>query len=161
MELIRIVALVAVTVTSGLSAGMFYVFTHTIMPGLGRAGDRTFVGGFQAIDKAIINPWFMLGYLGPLVLGLVAAVLHLGADVRAVLLWLVAALVLYVPMLVITARVHLPLNREIGASGDPDQNADLAAVRHRFEARWVRWNTVRTVLTTAAFACTVGALVAA
>jgi uncharacterized membrane protein len=67
MELLRVAALVAATLTTGLSAGMFYVFSHAIMPGLGRANDRTFVGGFQAIDKAIVNPWFLFGYLGSVV----------------------------------------------------------------------------------------------
>lgn len=161
MELLRVAALIAATVTMGLSAGLFYAFAHDIMPGLGRSDDRTFVGGFQTIDKAINNPWFMLGYLGPLVFGALAAVLWLGDPERSVLLWLVAAIVLYVAMMVVTARVHLPLNRELAAAGDPDQIADLAAVRERFESTWVRWNVVRTVLTTAAFGCTVGAVVVA
>ena len=35
----------------------------------------------------------------------------------------------------------------------------LAAARERFEARWVRWNIVRTVASTGALACIVWALV--
>jgi uncharacterized membrane protein len=159
MELLRVAALVAATLTTGLSAGMFYVFSHAIMPGLGRANDRTFVGGFQAIDKAIVNPWFLFGYLGSVVCSLLAAALHLGAGQRtAVLPWLLVAFVLCVAVLVITARVHLPLNAEIKAAGDPDQIADLGAVREQFEATWVRWNLVRTVLSTVAFGATIVAL---
>jgi uncharacterized membrane protein len=47
--------------------------------------------------------------------------------------------------------VHVPLNNEIKAAGQPDQIPDLAAVRSRLESRWVRWNLVRTVLTLLAF----------
>jgi hypothetical protein len=36
--------------------GAFVVFWHTIMPGLARTDDRTFVSAFQSIDKAIITP---------------------------------------------------------------------------------------------------------
>jgi uncharacterized membrane protein len=159
VELLRIAALVAATITTGLSAGMFYVYAHDIMPGLGRANDRTFVGGFQAVDKAIVNPWFVVAYLGALVFTMLAAALHLGRNERTTVLpWLLIALVLYVAVLVITARVHLPLNAEIQAAGDPDQIANLAAVRERFEATWVRWNLVRTVLATIAFGAVVGAL---
>lgn len=55
MELLRGVALVAATITTGLMAGVFGLYTHTIMPGLRRTDDRTFVAAFQSIDKAIIN----------------------------------------------------------------------------------------------------------
>src|SRR6266508_2115124 len=95
MELARGAALVAATVTMGLMAGVFALYAHTIMPGLGRTDDRTFVGAFQSIDRAIINPLFLPAFLGALVLTGLAAVLHLGADGRSVLPWAVAAFVLY------------------------------------------------------------------
>jgi uncharacterized membrane protein len=67
-----------------------------------------------------------------------------------VLPWTLAAVLLYLPVIVITMRVNVPRNNEIKAATDPD----LAAVRSRFdEARWVRWNNVRAVLSTAALAC--------
>src|SRR5690348_2134118 len=69
--------LAAAVLTMGLMAGVFGVFTHTIMPGLRQTDDRTFVGAFQSIDRAIINPWFMAAFFGALVLTGLAAVLHL------------------------------------------------------------------------------------
>lgn len=159
MQLFRGVALVAATVTMGLIAGLFYVFAHAIMPGLGRGDDRTFVGGFQQIDKAIINPWFLASFLGALVFTALAAALHLGGGGRPVLAWTLAALVLYLVALVITFRVNIPLNNEIRAAGNPDRIADLAAVRARFEPTWVRWNIGRAVASAAAFGCLTWALV--
>jgi uncharacterized membrane protein len=73
------IVLLLATLTSGLVAGVYVFYAHTVMPGLGRAGDRTFVAGFQALDRAIVNPWFMVSaFLGAPVLTLVAALLHLG-----------------------------------------------------------------------------------
>jgi len=67
--------------------------------------------------------------------------------------WILAAAVLYLVVFVITVRVNVPLNDAIKAAGDPEQ-IDAAAVRERFsEATWVRWNVVRTGLTTAALGC--------
>jgi uncharacterized membrane protein len=61
---------------------------------------------------------------------------------------------------IITIRVNVPLNDEIKAAGDPDQIAELAVVRERFdEARWIRWNVVRALATTAAFGCLAWTLV--
>lgn len=158
MQVLQGVVLVAAVITAGLSAGFFFAFSHTIMPGLGGGGDRTFVGGFQAIDRAVINPWFLISYLGPLILSGVAGALHLSADSRSVLLPAALGFVLYVVMMVITARVHLPLNAQLKSAGDPDRIADLADTRERFETRWVRWNHVRTVLVLATFGCLTWAL---
>jgi uncharacterized membrane protein len=74
MELVRGAALIAATITMGLMAGVFGLYSHTIMPGLRRTDDRTFVGAFQSIDRTILNPWFMASFFGALALtGLAAA----------------------------------------------------------------------------------------
>jgi uncharacterized membrane protein len=161
LAVLRAVALVAATMTMGVTAGVFGLYAHTVMPGLGRTDDRTFVAAFQALDRAIVNAWFMVGgFLGALVFTGVAAVLHLGADGRSVLPWTVAAFVLYLAAFVSTIAVNVPLNNTIKAAGDPDQIADLAAVRARFdEARWARWNLARVLLSVAAFGCLTWALV--
>jgi uncharacterized membrane protein len=161
MDAVRALSLIAATMSMGLMAGVFGLYAHTVMPGLGRTDDRTFVGAFQAIDRAIINPWFLAGgFVGALVFTALAAVLHVPADRRSVLPWIAVALVLYLAVFVITVGVNVPLNDAIKAAGDPDRIADLAAVRERFdEARWVRWNNVRTVASTAAFGCLAWALV--
>jgi uncharacterized membrane protein len=161
MDSVRAISLIAATMSMGLMAGVFGLYAHTIMPGLGRTDDRTFVGAFQAIDRAIINPWFLAGgFVGALVFTALAAVLHLSADRRSVLPWIAVALVLYLAVFVITVGVNVPLNDAIKAAGDPDRIADLATVRERFdEARWIRWNNVRTAASTAAFGCLAWALV--
>ena len=161
MHTFQAVALIAATMTMGAMSGMFALYAHTVMPGLGRTDDRTFVGAFQAMDRAIFNVWFMAGgFLGALVFSATAAALLLGGDARGVLPWVVAALALYLVVVVITMTVNVPLNNAIKAAGDPHEVADLAAVRARFdEARWSRWNLARTVLCTAAFGLLTWALV--
>jgi uncharacterized membrane protein len=157
---LKLVTLLGATVTTGLMAGVFGLYAHTIMRGLGKTDDRTFVGAFQAIDRAIINPLFMAAFFGALVLSGVAAVLYLRDDGGSVVPWVAAAGALYLVVFVITIAVNVPLNDDIKAAGDPDQIADLAAVRAAFhETRWVAWNVVRAVANTAAFLCLTWALV--
>jgi uncharacterized membrane protein len=160
LELFRALVLIVATMATGLMAGVFGLYAHTVMPGLGRTDDRTFVDAFQSIDRAIINPLFMATFLGALVFTGIAAGLHLRGDGRSVLPWIVTALVLYLGTFVITIVVNVPLNDGIKAAGNPDRITDLAAVRQRFnEARWVRWNVVRAVTSTVAFGCLAWALV--
>jgi uncharacterized membrane protein len=159
MDVFRGVSLIAATITMGLAAGLFYTFSISVMPGLGRTADRSFVDAMQRINVAILNGWFALAFAGALVCTGLAALLQLGADGRAVLLWTLAALVLYGTVLAITFAINVPLNNQLDAAGAPDRIADLAAVRERFEATWVRWNVVRAVASTAAFGCLTWALV--
>jgi uncharacterized membrane protein len=150
--------LAAAVLVMGLMAGVFGLWAHTIMPGLRHTDDRTFVGAFQSLDRAIINPWFMAAFFGALVLTGLAAVLHLSGDKRNVLPWIGTAFVLYLVAVVITLAVNVPLNDAIKAAGDPARIGDLAAVRRHFdEARWSAWNLVRTLTSTAAFGCLVAA----
>jgi uncharacterized membrane protein len=159
-ELLRAAVLIAAAMAVGLMAGVFGLYAHTIMPGLGETDDRTFVGAFQEIDKAIINPLLIATLFGALAFTALATALHLGKDTRSMLPWLVAALLLYLAVVVITLAVNVPLNDDIKAAGDPDRIADLAAVRERFnETRWAAWNIVRAVASTAAFGCLAWTLV--
>ena len=152
------VVLVAATVLTGLAVGVIALYAHTIMPGLKKTDDRTFVGAFQSIDRAIINPWFMLTFFGALILIGVAAVLHFDADRRSALPWLVAAFVLYLVGVIITMAVNVPLNEAIKAAGDPN-HIDVARVRAAFhESRWAAWNYVRLVTSLAAFVILAGVL---
>jgi uncharacterized membrane protein len=160
MQSLRTATLVVATMTMGLMAGVFGLYAHAIMPGLRDTDDRTFVGAFQAIDRAIINPWFFASFLGALAFTGIAAGLELRGSERSVLRWVAAAFVLYLVVFVITIAVNVPLNDDIKAAGDPDRIADLAAVRERFdEAKWAAWNVVRAVATTVAFGCLAWALV--
>jgi uncharacterized membrane protein len=129
---LKLASVLAATITAGVMAGVFGLYAHTIMRGLGNADDRTFVAAFQSIDRAIINPLFMLAFLGALVFSGVAVVLYLRDDGGKQVPWLIAAFALYLAVVVITVAIHLPLNDDIKAAGDPDRLTDLAAVRENF-----------------------------
>jgi uncharacterized membrane protein len=157
-DVVRAVTLLGATITMGLGAGVFALYAHTIMPGLHTTDDRTFVGAFQALDRAIINPWFMASaFIGPGLLAIAATIANLG---RPALPWVAAALALYLITVVITLAINVPLNDALKAAGDPDRIGDLAHVRDQFhEARWAAWNLVRVVTTTTAFGLLAWALV--
>jgi len=150
------VVLLLATIVNGLLAGFFYAFSHSVMPGLARRDDRTYVGAFQGMDQAVYNPWFMSTFVGGPLLVAASLVLHLDDDATTVAL-LVAALVLAVATVAITASVHLPLNKEI-QEADVDGGTDPGAARARFEERWVRFNVVRTVTSVGAFVAVAVAL---
>jgi uncharacterized membrane protein len=151
------VTLVAV-LTTGLMAGLFAAFSYAVMPGLALSSDRTLVETMQTINRVILNPWFMIPFLGSIPLLIAAVVLSVQGHGRPALPWLVAALVLYVVSFLVTVIRHVPLNVLLDQAGDPGSIADLGALRRAYEPGWVTWNIVRAVGHTAAFACAAWAL---
>lgn len=157
---IRETILMGATVTSGLMAGVFFIYAVAVMPGLARVDDMTFVRTFQAIERVIINPLFLLAFLGALILPGVAILLHRGDGHRDVLPWVITGFALYFIAFVVTIVVNAPLNSRLVSAGEPAQVADLAGLREGFERVWVPWNIVRTVLSVAAFGFLAWALTA-
>jgi uncharacterized membrane protein len=56
LELFRSGTLAAATLTTGLMAGLYYAYAYSVMLGLSRTDDRTFVSAMQQINVAILNP---------------------------------------------------------------------------------------------------------
>jgi uncharacterized membrane protein len=155
--LVRSVTLMGAAMTMGLVTGAFVIFAHTIMPGLHKTDDRTFVAAFQQIDRAIVNPWFMAtAFVGALIFTLAAGIANRGTSA---LPWIAAAFGLYLVAFVVTIAINVPLNDAIKAAGDPN-HINVTQVRAQFhEARWAAWNLLRVVTSTAAFALLTWALV--
>jgi uncharacterized membrane protein len=153
VKLLQTVMLFAGTISTGLMAGLFAAFAYSVMPGLGRSSDRTMVEAMQNINKAIMNPTFMLLFMGSIPLIALAGILAWREPARP---WIIAAFVLYMVAFFITSGVNVPLNDQLAKVADARH---LAAAREQFESKWALWNIVRALLHTAAFGCLAWALV--
>ena len=151
--------MVAAVMAMGLLAGLFYFSAIAVMPALTAADDRTLVDAMQQMIDKIENPFFFLTLMGAPVLGGVALSQARRSGSRDAARWIIAGLVLYAVMVLVTVAVHFPLNEELKDAGDPAQIENLAEVRDDFVTPWVAWDIVRTLASTAAFGCLVWALV--
>jgi uncharacterized membrane protein len=152
MEALSDVSLFAALLTTGLMAGIYLAFTISVLPGIGRTEDATFVAAMRGMNAAILNPVFGLVFGGPLLLGGVALGTRVSDRDQPGLAWVATAFVLYVVTLVITGVVNVPLNNRLDVTEPPD------AARALFERGWVGWNVVRTLVCTASFAAWAAAL---
>lgn len=142
----------AATVTTGLAAGSFFVFSCAVMPALARSGDRTYVEVMRNINDVIQNPAFFASFVGALVLTAVAAWQQ--RRVPGVRIWVYAALGAYTLAFLLTSGVNVPLNNGLAQTADP------ANARAAFEGPWVVWNDVRAALCTVSLAFLVPACLA-
>lgn len=142
-------ALAGAAVLTGLLAGLYYAYACSVMPGLGRAHDRTFVTAMRDINEAILNPGFFLSFAGaPAATTFAALMLHRCGDARR--RWALAALGGHGVGLAVTTLVSVPLNEALARDGD----------RAAFEAPWNLANGARFVATTAALGCLLRCLAA-
>lgn len=143
--------LIIAAALTGLSAGLFATFSYAVMPGLRRSDDDAFVGAMRGINIAILNPAFALVFGGSFIAMIAALVVGWDDGSRG---WIIAALVTYaLGAFIVTGAVNVPLNDALEAGTDSPP-----ALRHKFEDRWIVWNHVRSILTTAAFVCLLVAL---
>ena len=153
----RTAILLLAVVMLGLMAGLFYAYSGSVMPGMRQASDRAAVEVMQRINVAIQNPLFIVLFLGSLVLTGIAVVQNSGTS--EVFVPLLIALLLYAATLLVTFAINIPLNNRLNAAGLGEKaegkggnDGDPSAVWAAFFPRWVRWNVVRTLTSTGAFA---------
>jgi uncharacterized membrane protein len=124
--------LVVSRMLAGLLAGVYLAFLLAVMPALHSQPDDIFVKVMNRINVVIVNPIFMVLFLGtPIV---TAVLLRWNRDAVTV-----AAVVTAVLAVVVTVAVNIPLNNAL-ANGGP---------RAAFETPWIAWHVVRTLLTCA------------
>jgi uncharacterized membrane protein len=149
MGLIEFAVLISALLCS-LVAGLVFTFAILVMPGTAKLGDRAFLQAFKAIDRVIQNnqPAFILVWLGSAVALLASAVLGIWQLQGLDRILLIAACLIYLlGVQAPTIAINVPLNNQLQSQelGTMNETA-LAESRARFEPRWLRWNTVRTVL---------------
>lgn len=118
----------------GLSAGVFFAYQNSVLPGLKPLDDRTFTASMNSMNRAILNGAFMLVYLGSvLVIGAASVVALVTGETLRGVLFTASAVVYIVLVLAVTGIVNVPLNNALAQDED----------RTAFETRWVRFNALR------------------
>ncbi len=146
-------------VDMGLIAGLFYAYACSVMPGLARATDRTYLEAMRGINLAIINPVFFASFIGAGIVTAAALVLDWSSDSHPALWWIAAGLVLWAVMFLVTMAFNVPLNDELERVFKDGVDGELERIREKFETSWVTWNIVRALAATGALASLVRALV--
>ncbi|MFG3441266.1 DUF1772 domain-containing protein [Nonomuraea sp. NPDC047897] len=128
---------------NGLMAGLFFAFSAAVMWGLDAAGPAQATAAMRGINIKILNPWFLTAYLLAPVASLATGVLLLmgDGDTTAGVVFVAAAVVYLLGTFLPTAAVNVPLNNALEA-GDVDWAG--------YTRRWMPWNHLRSLSSTAA-----------
>lgn len=143
MEELLAAARPVATVGTGLMAGIFLAFSTSVLSGLRGRPAAEAVAAMQAMNQAILNPLFLLVFLGTPVTLVVVAVAGVVSDDRPGLR-VAAAVVYVVGSFLVTVVVNVPLNSRLDRCKPASLPADeLAVTWSTFVQRWNAWNYLR------------------
>jgi uncharacterized membrane protein len=129
---------------SGLMAGVFFVFSVSVMRALRDLPPACGIAAMQSINRVIINPVFLSVFLGTGGLCLPAFVLELVRRDSAEVWGTVAGSALYlIGVLFVTMRFNVPLNNALDRISP--QSSDAAQFWSMYLSQWTAWNHLRTV----------------
>jgi uncharacterized membrane protein len=127
----------------GVMAGLFFAFSVAIMRSLEKLPPAQGMAAMQLINVRIVNPVFLLFFLGSAVACVALTVVSFIGDAPGRWWRVAGAVVFLVGAIVVTIVVNIPLNDSLAAVDAGSAQADDAW--RKYLTDWVRANHVRTV----------------
>ena len=147
---LKTILLFGAIILTGLSAGLFFAWEVSVIPGTKKIGDSSYIETMQSINRAILNPVFMLIFIGPIVLQGLSAYQSRGTQA----FWLVLASVIIYALgtFGVTGLGNVPLNDMLDAVNMNNlNNGELATTRSDYEGPWNKLNKIRTFFAVLSF----------
>ncbi len=146
--------LLTAIILTGLSAGLFYAWQVSIIPGTKKVSDLTYLESMQSINREILNPWFFIIFFGPLLLMIVSAIeLHKLDDTQAFAIVLIAAVIYVIGTIGVTSFGNVPLNNALEAKTLTGFSLEeLKGLREAYESKWNQLHVIRTIFSVISFA---------
>lgn len=139
-------------VLTGLTAGLCFTWTNAITPGIGQLDDLSFLLSFQQMNRAIINPIFLIIFFGPFISNSYVAFLKYQHQDASFWIFLAASLTFTIGVVFITILKNVPLNEVLDKTNLGDASLEeLKMLRKRFENPWKQWHFIRTISSTISF----------
>ena len=156
---LKSIVLFAAVALAGLSAGFFYAWSVSVIPGTKKVLDLTYLETMQSINREILNPAFFLIFFGCAGLLMLASIFEFHTGKWAFGLLLGASISYLVGTVGVTAFGNVPLNNQLEALRLVELGpAHLADLRTSYETTWNRLHRVRTAFAVLSFLLAVLAL---
>lgn len=149
--------LIATITATALIAGLFYAYSCSVNIGLGRLPHREYLTAMQNINSAILNPLFLISFMGSFILLPLSAWLNYEQSLSGKFLLLAIASAVYIiGVFGVTMLGNVPLNEMLaGADLKSATVADIARLRLSFEHPWLIWHNIRTIASVVCLVLTV------
>ncbi len=132
---IKNLVLYIAAILTGLSAGLFYAWAVSVIPGTKRVADPVYLETMQQINRAILNPAFYLIFFGSMIGLIVSSILHY--QTSSVQCWLIIiSTLLNLGAFIVTTAGNVPLNNSLDVINLNEQSLEkMAQFRMLYEVK--------------------------
>ena len=153
MELpIQNISLNTTVILTGLSAGLFYAWSISVIPGTQKINDLSYLYTMQSINRAILNPAFFIVFLGSLIALACSSYFNYGVSTKGFWFLLIATVTYLIGTVGVTGLGNVPLNNELEGLKIPALSTEEAAeFRKYYESRCNKLHTYRMLFSVFSF----------
>ena len=153
---IKSIVLFGAVVLTGLSAGFFYAWSVSVIPGTKKVVNVTYLETMQSINQAIINPAFFIIFFGSLLFLSISSVYQFNTSNTTFWFMLMASVFYLIGTVGVTALGNVPLNNQLAALNLIEMSPQkLLEFRNFYENNWNRLHLIRTIFAVGSFVLSV------
>ena len=139
-------------ILTGLSSGLFYAWSVSVIPGTQKIPDLTYLETMQSINRAILNPAFFFIFFGSVVCLSISSIYEFHSNKVAFWLLLFASITYLIGTVGVTALGNVPLNNQLDLLKLAETSSDkIAEFRKFYESNWNWLHMIRTVFAVLSF----------
>lgn len=156
---IKSISLLGAVILTGLSAGFFYAWSVSVIPGTKQVVDLTYLETMQSINRAILNPAFFLIFFGSILFLGLATFYEFHNNKLAFALMLTSSIIYLLGTIGVTGLGNVPLNNQLDVLNLSELSIEkIIEFREYYETRWNRLHLIRTIFAVLSFISAVLAL---
>lgn len=149
---VKTISLFIAILLTGLSAGLFYAWSVSVIPGTKKLTDLYYLEAMQSINRAILNPAFFLIFFGSMIMLAGCVIQEWGRTELTFWFLLIASMIYLAGTFGITGLGNVPLNNALDKLNLNELATDqLAQFRQHYEIRWNRFHLIRTISAVSSF----------
>ena len=149
---IKTFILYGAVVLTGLSAGLFYAWSISVIPGTQKVVDSTYLETMQSINRAILNPAFYVVFFGSIIFLSIGSIYEFNTHKTIFWLMLSSSIFYLMGTVGVTAMGNVPLNNQLEVLNLGEMaSSKISAFRAFYETNWNRLHLIRTVFAVASF----------
>jgi len=149
---IKSIILFGTVVLTGLSAGLFYSWSVSVIPGTQKIADPAYLETMQSINRAILNPAFFLVFFGSMLFLGISSIYEFHTNKATFWFFLTSSIFYLIGTVGVTGLGNVPLNDQLDALDLVKMNTiKMTEFRQFYESNWNRLHLIRTVFAVTSF----------
>jgi len=139
-------------ILTGLSAGLFYAWSVSVIPGTQKIDDLSYLHTMQSINRAILNPAFFIVFFGSLIALVCSTYFTYNVSTKGFWFLLIAAVTYLIGTVGVTGLGNVPLNNGLEALKISELSSkEVAEFRKHYESQWNKLHTYRMLFSVLSF----------